>query len=80
MRDRAIEVRVIEQDLGTLSAQFERHALEAFRCIAQDLSTGHGGAGEGDLGDVGMPAEFRSDHVAVAVDDIENAIGQSCFV
>ena len=73
--DGAVEVGVVEDDVGGFAAEFEGEGL-AGACggLADALADG-GGAGEGDLVDVGVD-EGRAGG-AVAGDDVEDALGEA---
>ncbi len=70
--DGGIDVGVGEDDVGRLAAELERDALEAPSGDGADLAPHGGGAGEGDLVDVGMGDE-RGAGGAVAGEDVDDA-------
>ena len=73
-RNRLVEVGVIEQDGGRLSAQFECDALHRRGAIAHDAFTHGDRAGEGDLGDVRIAHELGADDIAEAGHDVQETL------
>ncbi len=74
--DGAVDVGILEDDVGALAAQFERKALAgASGGFADDLAD-FGGAGEGDLVDIGVVDDGGAG-LALAGDDIDHALGQA---
>jgi hypothetical protein len=67
------EVRVVEDDVGALAAQFLGHALDGRGGVAGHLDAGAGRAGERDHVDLGMAGDRGADGRAVAVDQVEHA-------
>jgi hypothetical protein len=47
--DRPLQIRVVENDAGALSAELERDPFHPVGCHLHDLLSGHGLAGEGNL-------------------------------
>ena len=54
VRDRAVDVDVVEDDVRRLAAELERDRLQVGDRVARDLLPGRRLAGEGDLVDVGV--------------------------
>jgi hypothetical protein len=53
--DRVVEVRVVKDDGGGFAAEFQRDLFEVgLACGLEEETAGTGGAGEGDLVDVGV--------------------------
>jgi hypothetical protein len=75
-----VQIGIVEDDVRSLAAKLQRHALEGVGTTSQDFSADRCGPGEGDLRDVRMPAEFRADDIAEPVDDIEHALWQTRFM
>ena len=74
--DGAVEIGVLEDDVGRLAAELERQALAgAGGGLADDLAD-FGRAGEGDLVDIGV-IDDRGAGVALAGDDVDDALGQA---
>ena len=67
---------VIEEDVGRLAAELERHGNEVLRRILHDEPAGRRLAGEGDLGDAVRGGERLARFEAEAVDDVEHALRQ----
>jgi hypothetical protein len=74
--DGAIDVGILEDDVGRLAAELQSQRLAAACRFLADEAADFGRAGEGDLVDVPVLDEFGS-RCAIAGDDIENALGQA---
>jgi hypothetical protein len=72
---RARDVGVGEHEHRVLAVEREDRALEAACAGRADLAPGARGAGEADLGD--GPVDQRGTCVGVAMDDAQQALGQS---
>src|SRR5580704_14454738 len=68
--DSLLEVRIVEQDVGRLAAEFQRDALHRSRAIAHDRLANTNGARKRDLGHVRIAHKLRADHVAAAYYDV----------
>ena len=64
--DGDVEVGVVEDDVGALAAQFQRHLLDRAGRLDHDLAAHFGAAGEGDLVDQRVGAQLRADHAGRA--------------
>ncbi len=69
--DRAVQVRVVEDEKRRLAAQLQRQALARPRRRLADQPADLGRAGEGDLVDAGMPDQQLAG-AAVALDDVDH--------
>ena len=76
---RGLDIGVVEDDVGGLAAEFERHAFEIARRAAQDSAADAGRSRERHLVDVGMIDQGVADHAAGTGDDIEHARRQAGF-
>ncbi len=74
--DRAIEIGIVEDDVGRLAAKFERQRLAGAGRGFADLAADLGRAGEGDLVDARVGDQRRAG-LAVAGDDVEQAPWQA---
>ena len=75
----AVEIGVGEDDQRRLAAQLHRHFLQGGTAGRRHhLAAGLDAAGEGDLLDTGMLGQHGA-HAAVALDDVEDAVGQARF-
>lgn len=73
---RAVEVGVGEDQVGTLSAQFQAYRGQVGRRRRRDGSAGTGFAGEGDPVNAGIAGERGSHRIGtISVHDIQDAIG-----
>jgi hypothetical protein len=73
--DGAVDIGVVEDDVGGLAAQLEREGFARAGRRLADAAAHGGGAGEGDLGDAGM-LDDRLPRRAVAGDDVDDALRQ----
>ena len=76
-RGGGLEVGVGEDHVRRLAAQLQGDALDRARRRAADRPPDLGGAGEGDLGDVGMLYEPRAAHAAGPGHHVQHALGQA---
>jgi hypothetical protein len=77
--DHLVEVGVGHDDAVVLGAAERLHALPVRGAAAVDVLRDVGRADEADRLDVGI-VEDRVDHLLVAVDDVEDAVGQARFL
>ncbi len=75
--DRLVEVGIVEDDVGRLSAKLQRHRLHVSRRQLVDLPAGFGAAGEADVRHLGMGHERLADLAAVARDDVDHTVGEA---
>ena len=73
MFGRLLDVHVGKDDVGRLTAQLERDALDGLGGGGHDPPAGLGLAGECDLGDVGMGRQLLADLGAGAGDHVQHA-------
>jgi hypothetical protein len=77
-RDGLVNVGVVEDDVGRLSAQLESDVLEVGRgSRLHDLSADEGRTGEGDLHDLHVRGDRVSDGESVPVDNVEDSLGET---
>src|SRR5262249_31546803 len=78
--DSIIETAVPENDVRTLSAEFQRHALQiASRCGLHDQVTDFGCPGKGDLIDTHVPRDGCTCRRSVSWQEIYDAFRESSF-
>ncbi len=65
-----------EVDVGGFAAQLHGGGNDVFRRAFEDVRAHRGGAGEGDLGDALAGGQGLAGFLAVAVDDVEHALGE----
>ena len=71
--DGEVHVGVVEDNVGALAAELERNVLEVrLGASLLDLAADEGGAGEGDLVDVGVLGDRRADGVAVTDKNVDD--------
>src|ERR1700687_2989717 len=71
--DCRVEVGVVENNIRSLAAEFELHALQVSRRGLHNLAAGHSRSGEGDLLHSLMLGKMLSGDVSVALNDVDNA-------
>ncbi len=78
----ASRVGVVEDDVGRLAAQFQRHALDGAGSGSSDLLACTGRAGEADHVDAGVLGDRCADHRAGARHEVEDTGGRpiSCTI
>ena len=76
----AVEIGVVENDVGRFAAEFERNLLQVAGRGLHDELADFGRAGEGDLVDVRMRGERGAGGFAVAGNDVHDAIGNAGFL
>ena len=76
---RCLDIGIVEDDVGGLAAEFERHAFEIAGRAAQNSAADAGRSRERHLVDVGMIDQGVADHAAGTGDDIEDARRQAGF-
>src|SRR3546814_10779067 len=75
--ERLIEIRIVENDVRRLAAQFHDRRLQIFPGRRHDPAAGVGAAGKGNAVGVGMADQPFADAGAEAVDEIDDAGGQA---
>lgn len=73
-RDGVLDIRVVEDDVGALAAQFERDLLEVtLGSGLEDLATDHGGAREGNLVNVHVGGDGSTGGAAETGEDVDDS-------
>ena len=75
--DGQLHVRVVQDDVGGLAAQFQRYLLDRVGRHSHDLASYFGAAGEGYLVDVGVSADCPAERAAGPGNDVEHSLGDS---
>ena len=73
-------IAVAENHVGRLAAQFQRHLLEVPGSRLKNQFANFGGAGEGDLVDIGMRRQGSARGLAVSRDDVHDAVRNPGFL
>ncbi len=74
---RLVQVGVIEDDKWRVAAQLQGHLLDPRRALLHQLGAHFGGAGEGNLADLGVGGQLVADVAGRAGHDAEHALGNS---
>ena len=77
--DGAVQIRIVEDDEGRLTAEFERQRFAGAGRGGADRAADLGRARKGDFVDAGMIDE-RGPRASVPGDDVEHAVGQPCLL
>ncbi len=77
--DGAFKVGIVEHDDRGLAAKFHRDVLQMFARLCHDALGRRHGAGQRNLGRQAVIDECGS-HIAEALHDIEQSVGQSSFL
>jgi len=76
--DSRLEISILEDDVGRLSSQLEGDLLQVGRSSSlHDLSTNRSRSSEGDLSDLGVLGDGRTDDGSISVDDVDNTLRKS---
>jgi len=67
-----LDIRIIEDDEGSVTAQLHRHALHGAGSLLQEELADASRAGEGDLLDEGVAGELFTDLLRLAAHDVED--------
>src|SRR6202022_5056107 len=68
-----VEIGIIEDDIGGLAAELERHAFEIAGGCPHDSTADAGRSGKSDLVDIAVVDEGLAHHPPGAGDDVEHA-------
>ena len=79
-RNRRGDVGILEDDIGRLAAELERHLLQVASGRLHDELTDFGRAGERDFVHVGVRRERRAGRFTVAGNDVDDAVGNAGFL
>ena len=74
-----VDVRVIEHHDRRFAAEFERHLLQIAGGRLDDQLADFRGAGEGDLVDMRMRRKRSARGLAIAGEDVDDAVGNAGF-
>ena len=75
-----IDIRILEDDIGTLASEFQSHFFQVTVTGSfHDGATDKGGAGKGDLFDLEMGRDGCSDGGTISVNDIDDTGRETGF-